>query len=73
MKMMRHAHTDFTGNADVDFVRGVIPHHQGAIDIAKVQLKYGNDPELRKMAEKIISDQEKEIGEMQAWLKNNAK
>jgi uncharacterized protein (DUF305 family) len=73
MKMMENMHMEFTGNSDVDFVLGMIPHHQGAIDMAKVQLQYGKDPDLRKMAQKIISDQETEIAEMQAWLKKNKK
>jgi uncharacterized protein (DUF305 family) len=73
MKMMENMHMEFTGNSDVDFVQGMVPHHQGAIDMAKVQLQHGKDPELRKMAQKIISDQEKEIAEMQAWLKKNKK
>ncbi len=73
MKMMRDMHMTFTGNADVDFVRGMIPHHQGAIDMAKVELKHGKNAETRKLAETIIKDQEKEIAQMQAWLKKNAK
>jgi uncharacterized protein (DUF305 family) len=73
MKMMRAMDKPFTGMPDVDFVRGMIPHHQGAIDMAKVQLKHGKDPELRKMAERIIADQEREIAEMQTWLKKNQK
>jgi uncharacterized protein (DUF305 family) len=73
MKMMEDMHIEYTGNSDVDFVQGMIPHHQGAIDMAKVQLQHGKDPELRKMAQKIISDQEKEVAEIQAWLKKNKK
>jgi uncharacterized protein (DUF305 family) len=64
---------DFTGNPDADFVRSMIPHHQGAVDMAKVELQYGKDPELRKLAEEIISTQEPEIAAMKAWLEKNAK
>ena len=61
-----------SGNADVDFVRGMIPHHQAAIDMAKVQLEYGKDPEIRKLSEGIIAAQEEEILQMQEWLAKNA-
>jgi uncharacterized protein (DUF305 family) len=67
-KMHKDMTMEFTGDADVDLLRGMIPHHQGAIDMAKVQLKYGKDPEVRKMAEQIIKAQEEEIAEMEAML-----
>lgn len=58
---------------DVAFVCGMIPHHQGAIDMAQFVLKYGDNPETRRMAEKVIKDQRREIDEMTAWLKKNVR
>jgi uncharacterized protein (DUF305 family) len=63
----------FTGNADVDFVKGMIPHHQGAIDMAKTVLAFGKDPEVRKLAEAVVKAQETEIALMQEWLKKNVR
>lgn len=73
MKMMRDMDIAYTGDADVDFVRGMIPHHQAAIDAAKIVLKYGKNPENQALAKAIIAAQEREIAEMQAWLKKYAK
>lgn len=67
-KMHKDMTIEFTGDADVDFMKGMIPHHQGAIDMAQVLLKYGKDADTRKLAEEIIAAQEKEIAFMKAWL-----
>jgi uncharacterized protein (DUF305 family) len=58
-----------SGNSDVDFVRLMLPHHQAAIDMAKTQLLYGKDPQMRRLAQEIITDQQSEIELMQRWLK----
>ncbi len=71
MKMHSAMDITFTGKADVDFVKGMIPHHAGAIDMAKVEIAFGKDPELKKLAEAIIKAQETEIAQMQEWLKKN--
>jgi uncharacterized protein (DUF305 family) len=63
----------FTGNTDVDFVTGMIPHHQGAVDMAKVVLAFGKDAEIRRLAEAVIRAQESEIAMMRAWLERNAR
>ena len=72
-KMHKDMDIAFTGDADADFVRGMIPHHQGAIDMARVMLAHGKDPALKKLATGIIADQEKEIAMMRDWLKANGK
>ena len=70
---MHHAMAiEMTGDVDVDFMRTMIPHHQGAIDMAKIVIEYGKDPETRKLAEDIIKAQEAEIAFMNDWLERNA-
>jgi uncharacterized protein (DUF305 family) len=70
-KMHRDMAIAFSGNADIDFVRGMIPHHQGAIDMAKVVLQFGTNEQTKKWANEIIAAQEREIAEMREWLVRN--
>jgi uncharacterized protein (DUF305 family) len=71
MKKMDHdmAAAPMNGNPDHDFVTMMIPHHQGAIDMARVELQYGKDPAMRQLAERIIKAQKVEIAEMNDFLK----
>ena len=66
-RMHQSMDVPFTNDFEVDFRRSMIPHHQGAIEMAKVALQYGKDPEIRKLAEAVVREQEREIAETKAW------
>ena len=70
MEKMNRAMTGvpMTENPDRDFAAMMVPHHQGALDMARVYLREGKDPEMRRMAEKTIQDQEKDINELREWM-----
>ena len=67
-KMMKAMAIAPTADADRNFVVMMIPHHEGAIEMAKIELQFGKDPQLRQLAEAVIVAQEKEIAEMKVWL-----
>lgn len=74
---MQRMHTDMDAgvqhpDADQAFVRGMIAHHRGAIEMAQIQLRFGKDAEQRKLAQHIIEAQEREIAEMTAWLQRQS-
>ena len=72
-KMMKDMNRPMTGNADQDFVAGMLPHHGGAVDMARVEIQYGKDPEMLRLARAVIAAQEKEIALMKAWQAKHPK
>lgn len=72
MKMMMGM-PKFTGDADIDFMMQMKPHHQAAIDMAKIVLANGKNAETKQLAQEIVAAQEKEIATIDAWLKKNGK
>ncbi len=71
--MMKNMSMTYSDDADVDYIKGMIPHHQGAIDMAKVALQYAKDPDVLKLAGEVVKAQEGEISFMQDWLKRMGK
>jgi len=68
-RMMRDMHAPgYTGNPDIDFLAMMIPHHEGAIEMARLALIHGRDPQTRKLAEEIIASQAVEIAGMRRRL-----
>jgi uncharacterized protein (DUF305 family) len=68
-RMMDDMHSPgYSGNSDIDFLAMMVPHHQGAVDMAKLVLLYGRDPTVRMLAEEIIAGQTIEIESMQRRL-----
>ena len=62
---------EFTGDPDVDFVMAMIPHYEGSIDMARIALEYGKDPQVRQLAEHIVNDHQAELDAMLEWIETD--
>jgi len=72
--MMQGMDAPYTGDPDRDFAAHMLPHHEGAVAMAKVELKYGADPVMLKLARAVIKAQDEEIALMKNWqAKHDAK
>lgn len=67
-KMHADMEAEYTGDVDLDFARGMVPHHRGAVDMARIELEHGTDPQMRRLAETVIRTQNQEISMMQQWM-----
>ena len=60
-------------NDDVSFVSLMLPHHQAALDMATTELLFGTEPQIRRLAQEIVTDQQSEIALMRLWLRTHEK
>ncbi|MGI4857755.1 MAG: CopM family metallochaperone [Janthinobacterium lividum] len=65
--MMQKMAAPYTGDTDKDFVAHMMPHHEGAVEMAKIELEYGKDPALKRLAREIVRSQDREIAFMKKW------
>lgn len=70
-RMHRAMSIPATGDVDRDFAKGMMAHHQGAVEMARIELAKGRDPEMRRMAQSVIDSQSREIEHMREWLNSD--